>query len=214
MPDSTSPAKLAQIESYGATLHKIPGSREDTAHAVQDAAQKYFYASHVWNPFFFHGTKTFAYEIWEQLDFTAPDTLLIPTGNGTLLIGVYIGFSELHQQDLIDKMARLIAVQSAHCAPLAPDWTGQSSETIAEGIAIAEPARAEQMREYIAKTNGNILTVTDDETCRAHKQMANMGFYIEPTSATAIAAFKKYSPGRNEVVVAPLTAHGLKSAEK
>ena len=58
VPDSTSAAKLAQIQSYGANLHKIPGSREDTAHAVQDAAQKHFYASHVWSPFFFHGTKT------------------------------------------------------------------------------------------------------------------------------------------------------------
>jgi len=214
VPDSTSPAKLAQIESYGATLHKIPGSREDTAHAVQNAAQKYFYASHVWNPFFFHGTKTFAYEIWEQLGFKAPNSLIIPTGNGTLLIGVHIGFSDLLNQNLISQMPKLIAVQSAHCAPLTSDWTGQSSQTIAEGIAIAEPARAEQLRECINNTSGEILTVTDDETVTAHKQMAKMGFYIEPTSATAIAAFKKYLMSENEIVVAPLTGHGLKAAKK
>jgi threonine synthase len=214
VPNSTSPAKLAQIQSYGATLHKIPGSREDTAHAVQDAAQKYFYASHVWNPFFFHGTKTFAYEIWEQLDFKTPDTLIIPTGNGTLLLGVHIGFTDLLNQNLIKYMPKLIAVQSTHCAPLTSDWTGESSATIAEGIAIAEPARAEQMRECIEDTNGEILTVTDDETLAAHKQMAEMGFYIEPTSATAIAAFKKYPARNDEVIVAPLTGHGLKTTGK
>ncbi|MDP6041835.1 MAG: pyridoxal-phosphate dependent enzyme, partial [Candidatus Latescibacteria bacterium] len=189
-------------------------SREDTAHAVQDAAQKHFYASHVWNPFFFHGTKTFAYEIWEQLNFRVPDTLIIPTGNGTLLLGVYIGFTDLLKQNLIDRIPKLIAVQSTHCAPLTPDWQGASTETIAEGIAIAEPARAEQMRECIKNTNGEIITVTDNETLAAHKQMAEMGFYIEPTSATAIAAFKKYPAQKAEITIAPLTGHGLKTAGK
>ena len=214
VPDSTSAAKLAQIQSYGATLYKIPGSREDTAQAVQDAAQKYFYASHVWNPFFFHGTKTFAYEIWEQNNFNAPDTLIIPTGNGTLLIGAYIGFSDLLKQNLITHRPKLIAVQSAHCAPLTPTWTDEPSATIAEGIAIAEPARAAQIVQYIDKTGGDILTVDDDETRNAQKLMAEMGFYIEPTSATAIAAYVKYPSQKDEIVVAPLTGHGLKSLGK
>ena len=214
VPDSTSAAKLAQIQSYGANLHKIPGSREDTAYAVQDAAQKHFYASHVWNPFFFHGTKTFAYEIWEQRNFNAPDTLIIPTGNGTLLIGAYIGFTDLLKQSLITHLPKLIAVQSAHCAPLVPTWTDTPSATIAEGIAIAEPARAAQIVQYIDKTGGDILTVDDRETRNAQKRMAEMGFYIEPTSATAIAAFVKYPSQNDEIIVAPLTGHGLKSLEK
>ena len=214
VPDSTSPAKLAQIQSYGARLYKIPGSREATARAVQSAARTHFYASHVWNPFFFHGTKTLAYEIWEQRGFNAPDTLIIPTGNGTLLIGAYIGFADLLRQNLIDRLPKLIAVQSAHCAPLTPNWSGNPSETIAEGIAIAEPARAAQMRQCIRETGGHILTVEDDETRRAQKQMAEMGFYIEPTSATAIAASMKYPAQTDEIIVAPLTGHGLKSTSK
>ncbi len=213
VPDSTSAAKLAQIQSYGATLYKVPGTREDTARAVQDAARKHFYASHVWNPFFFQGTKTFAYEIWEQRGFNAPDTLIIPTGNGTLLIGVHIGFTDLLKQNLIDHMPKLIAVQSARCAPLMPNWTGEPAETIAEGIAIAEPARAAQMLRCIDETGGDILTVDDDETRRAQKQMAEMGFYIEPTSATAIAAYVKYPAQNDEIAVAPLTGHGLKATE-
>ena len=214
VPDSTSAAKLAQIQSYGATLYKIPGSREDTARAVQDATQKHFYASHVWNPFFFQGTKTFAYEIWEQNNFNAPDTLIIPTGNGTLLIGAYIGFTDLLKQNLITHIPKLIAVQSAHCAPLKPNWTYKPSATIAEGIAIAEPARAAQIVQCIDKTGGTILTVDDDETRNAQKLMAEMGFYIEPTSATAIAAYVKYPAQRDEIVVTPLTGHGLKATGK
>ncbi|MDE2723158.1 MAG: pyridoxal-phosphate dependent enzyme, partial [Gemmatimonadota bacterium] len=109
---------------------------------------------------------------------------------------------------------KLIAVQSAHCAPLAPTWTGKPSATIAEGIAIAEPARATQIVQCIKKTGGHILTVDDDETRNAQKLMAEMGFYIEPTSATAIAAFVKYPSQKDEIVVAPLTGHGLKSLGK
>ena len=218
VPESTSPAKLAQIQLYGATLHRIPGSREDTAQAVQEAAQKHFYASHVWNPFFFHGTKTFAYEIWEQLGFQEPDTLLIPTGNGTLLLGAYIGFQDLLQQKLIRKLPKLIAIQSIHCAPIKSQWdsafTQQPGDTIAEGIAIAQPARAEQMLKAIRDTGGNIITVTDDETMIALKKMAHMGFYIEPTSATALAAMSHYQKEDYERVVIPLTGHGLKATEK
>ena len=213
VPESTSPAKLAQIQSYGATLHQIPGAREDTARAVQEAAQEHFYASHVWSPFFFHGTKTCAYEIWEQLGFRAPDTVIIPTGNGTLLIGTYIGFLDLKRSGQIPKTPRLIAVQSANCAPLTSRWKGSASNTIAEGIAIAEPARAEQIRAIIRETEGEIHTVTDNETLLALKQMARMGFYIEPTSATAIAAFKKYTAKEDETVVVPLTGSGLKATE-
>jgi len=57
VPQDTSPGKLAQIQSYGAELNKIPGSREDTARAAFRAAEKDYYASHSWNPFFFQGTK-------------------------------------------------------------------------------------------------------------------------------------------------------------
>ena len=83
VPASTSPAKVAQIEAYGATLCRVPGTRQDTADAVLAAAQTTYYASHSWNPFFFHGTKTFAYEVCEQLGWTAPDTVVLPAGNGT-----------------------------------------------------------------------------------------------------------------------------------
>ncbi|MEM9982561.1 MAG: pyridoxal-phosphate dependent enzyme, partial [Bacteroidota bacterium] len=93
-PKCTSQAKLTQIKMYGATLHLIDGTREDTAQAALEAAQKSYYASHCWNPYFFQGTKTFAFEIAEQMGWKAPDTVILPAGNGTLLIGAYIGFRE------------------------------------------------------------------------------------------------------------------------
>ena len=118
VPEAASPAKTVQIGMYGARLHRVPGTRERTAEAAQRAAGTAFYASHVWNPFFLHGTKTFAYEVWEQLGFSAPDALVLPAGNGTLLIGAYIGFCDLLMCGLIERMPRLVAVQAERCAPL------------------------------------------------------------------------------------------------
>ena len=84
VPQATSPEKLVQIQAYGATLKRVEGSREKTAEVAMGAASKFYYASHCWNPFFLHGTKTFAFEIWEQMDGKVPDVLILPVGHGTL----------------------------------------------------------------------------------------------------------------------------------
>lgn len=67
-PSSTSPAKTVQMRAHGATVELIPGSRQDTADAAVNAhgrdGGKLFYSSHNWHPFFLHGTKTLAYELW------------------------------------------------------------------------------------------------------------------------------------------------------
>lgn len=221
VPDATSPAKLQQISAYGAALHLIPGSREDTADAALRAAEGRFYASHVWNPYFFHGTKTFAYEVWEQLNRRAPDEVVIPTGNGTLLIGAHIGFSELLRAGLIDRMPRLIAVQAQNCSPLHTMWRDQLTElptadtapTQAEGIAIAAPARAKQIVDLVKQSGGEVVVVSESEIQAAHRQMLAGGWYIEPTSASAVAAAQKRPRDAGRIVV-PLTGHGLKAAGK
>ncbi len=224
VPESTSPGKLAQIQMYGAGLHRIPGSREDTSAAVTQAAQTTYYASHSWNPFFFHGTKTFAFEVCEQLGWKAPDTLILPAGNGTLLLGAAIGFDELLQAGVIERLPRLVAVQAEACAPLEEAFTaGQSvpaaidkRDTLAEGIAIAEPVRGKQILQAVRKSDGAFVTVTEDEILSALKAMSRQGYYIEPTAAATIAGVARYLPETRpgEVIVSVFTGHGLKATEK
>jgi threonine synthase len=224
VPEKTSPGKLAQIQMYGANMKKIPGSREDTARATLEAAKDSFYASHVWNPFFFQGTKTFAFEIWEQLNFSVPDMLIIPTGHGTLFIGAYLGFKDLLNQKLIAKLPRLIAVQPEACAPLYKMFHEklkevpriEPKETMAEGIRIAEPLRAKQILDILLETEGQVIIVTEKEIERSLFEICKNGLYVEPTSAAAIAGFRKYKSksAAKETIVVPLTGHGLKSTEK
>lgn len=222
VPERTSPGKLAQILLYGAALRRIPGSREDTANAALAAAETTYYASHSWNPFFFQGTKTFAYEVWEQLDFQAPDTLLLPAGNGTLLIGSCIAFRELKENGLVDRIPRHIAVQAENCAPLLAMFRDgldtvpaiETRETIAEGVAIAAPVRGKEIVDIVRETGGEVVAVSDEEVEYALILLGRMGLYVEPTSALPVAAFLKFPGMRFGTVVAPLTGHGLKANER
>ncbi len=218
VPEKTSLGKLKQIEQYGATLHKVPGSREQTAQVALKKAKTTYYASHYWNPYFFQGTKTFSFEMVEQLGWVAPDLLIVPVGNGTILYGAFIGLKELQQAKIIDTLPKIIGVQAENCAPLYHAWKNKgktteyltSKTTIAEGIAIENPRRKIDILQAVEETNGDIITVKENEIIDALHTTLRKGYYIEPTSAVTIAGLKKYSFGKNTVVVLPLTGHGLK----
>ena len=224
VPADNSPGKLGQIELYGADLVPVPGSREDTAAACMAAAEDHYYASHVYNPFFFHGTKTFAYEVVEQLGWKAPDTVVLPAGNGTLLLGAAIGFAELKDLGIIDRLPRLVAIQSARCAPLCAAFDMgrggpvkvETAPTLAEGIAIALPMRGPQMLEAVRQSGGTFLAVTEEEILAAFRDMGRKGYCIEPTSAAVVAGTARYLAGADpdEAVVTMFPGHGLKVGDK
>ena len=218
--EGTSPKKIAQIEAHGATIRRIDGTREDIAEAAQKAVdeEKVFYASHVFNPYFYEGTKTYAYEIYEQLQ-GAPDALIIPVGNGTLLLGAYYGFQELLENGLIDKMPKLVAIQSENCAPLEEAYrNGEASArpvenkgTLAEGIAIAAPARSKQILEAVRDTNGTFITIGEEAILDARTELSAKGFFVEVTSAINYAGYLHYEKEPNEKVIVPLCGAGIKS---
>lgn len=221
VPENTSEEKLIQIRSYGAKLFVVQGTRDETAQVALKMAEEIYYASHYYNPFFLHGTKTFAYEICEQLGWMAPETIILPVGNGTLLLGAYIGFNELYQQKFIKKIPKFIGVQSKGCAPLFYMLKKKINRilnltvrpTIAEGIAVGCPPRANQILEIIKKTGGTIITVSDSEIKQALKEIYRQGIYIEPTAGAGVAGVKRYlmTTNKKELIVSTFTGHGLKS---
>lgn len=226
VPSSTSRGKLIQIERHGATVHKIDGPRKAATAAAQQfvADHRIFYASHVYNPYFHEGTKTFAYELWEQLGFRPPDSLFLPVGHGTLVLGACKGFLELRDAGLIDTLPVIHAVQAAGCAPLARAFAtfGQepaaieSAGTLAEGIAISAPPRGAQILEAIRATGGGIIAIDDDDTRDAQLELAAMGYFVEPTAAITFAAYRRtrgvgaIGEGRT-ITVVPLCGAGLKT---
>lgn len=223
-PASTAAGKLAQIQNYGAALHQISGSREDVARAALEAARQTYYASHAWNPFFLQGTKTFAFEVCEQLGWRAPDAVILPVGNGTLLLGAYLGFEELLTAGVIAQRPRIVAVQAANCAPLHRAFQeGREAPapidlqaTWAEGIAIAEPIRGAQILRAVRESEGYFVSVSENEIVRALRAACRQGFYVEPTAAATLAGVRQYArqAPAGERFVSVITGHGLKTTEK
>jgi threonine synthase len=221
VPAHASPAKLAQIAVYGAKLVPVGGSREAVAVAAQDAVSGAYYASHNYSPFFLEGTKTFAYEVWEQLGGRAIHNLVLPVGNGSLLVGAYRGFADLQKAGLVEHMPRLFAVQSQACAPLYEAYRQgledplptSEGETIAEGIRIARPVHGRQILRAVRETGGAVVTVDDAEIQEARARLAQLGLYVEPTSAVPLAALRRLGQtiAPDETTVVPLTGSGLKS---
>lgn len=225
VPESTSTKKISQISSYGAKVHIVKGSREDTAKAALKAVEngEGFYASHVYNPFFYQGTKTYVYEVFEQLEGDMPEALVLPVGNGTLVLGAYYGLKDLLNVGLISEMPKIIAVQSQNCAPIYKSFTEgkdyieeiKSKDTLAEGIAIADPKRGKQILDAVRNSNGFIITSPEDEILNVKDFLAHRGFYVEPTTAATFAGYFKYlkenNNSSNEKVLIPLCGSGLKS---
>ncbi len=224
-PESTSPAKRLQCRLHGAEIELVPGPRQATAdEAIRQSAER-FYASHNWHPFFLQGVKLLAYEIWEQLHFTAPDAILVPAGAGSLVLGCYLGFGELVRAGSIDRIPRLLVVQPQNCSPLyeafaqgAPAVRAKAwKPTIAEGTAITQPVRDSEVLAAVRASDGMIVAVLEEAIAPAVRRLAARGLYAEPTSALVIAALDQLrargaiSPG--ERVVAVLTGSGLKAAQ-
>ncbi len=222
VPADASPAKLLQVRAHGAIVVAVPGLRSaagDAARAALDGAgPDVAYASHLWQPAFLAGTATFAYEVFEQLGRRAPDAVIAPLGGGTLLLGAHLGFRRLREAGLIDRVPRLVGVQSVACAPLArafragePDAVAvDPGVTIAEGIRIARPPRSRQILAAIRETGGDIVEVSDDDLRLSLRELLAQGLFVEPTSAAARAGLAR-SSRLGETVVLALTGHGLKA---
>ena len=225
-PASTSPAKTVQMRAHGATVELIPGTRQDTADAAVRRSATIFYASHNWHPFFLHGTKTLAYELWEDLGFSAPDNIITPCGAGSNVLGCEIGFTELLRAGEIEKMPRIFAVQPANCGPIAAAFLAGSdapvateiSPTIAEGTAIAQPIRLREVLGVLRETRGGAVMLSEEEIAAATLDLARIGLYVEPTAAQPAAAFRKLlaagtvTPEQTTVLV--LTGSGLKATPR
>ncbi|MFE0245392.1 threonine synthase [Streptomyces sp. NPDC003509] len=220
VPEGTSPKKTEQIRAHGARLVTVPGGREATASAARAAADTpgTFYASHVFNPFFLHGTKTYVYEIWEDLGGTLPDAIAVPVGNGTLLLGAALATSELLAHGLIDRRPSLIAVQAEAVSPLAAAFRAgddglsaapaPARPTLAEGIAIPRPPRARQILAAVRESGGTFLTVTEDQIRSAQRDLAARGFFVE---TTGVACWAAVGAETDRSVVVPLCGAGLKT---
>ncbi len=192
---------------------------EDRGRACEEAlkrskASNAFYVAHAWSPTYIEANKTIAYEAFEQ-GFRG-DAIVVPIGSGGLLLGLYKGFSELVELNLIKDLPTIIGVQGVSARPVyeaihgAVDIKGYSS--IADGIMVPNPPRLSEIVNAITKAGGEVVLVDNNEIAQALRELINLGFIVEPTSAAALAALNKVineGAGIREALI-PLTGSGLK----
>ena len=224
VPETASYPKIAQIAACGAAVVTIKGSRQDVAEEALRQSAELFYASHNWQPFFVEGTKTLAYELWEQSGFRAPDNVVAPLGYGSNILGADRGFAELLRAGEITRRPRLFGVQAAHCAPYEAAFRAgvetlgpvEVRPTIAEGIATPRPTRGPEVLRAVRESGGRVLAVEEAEIVAALRELARRGLYVEPTAATAAAGLTRLlasgviRPREDTVLV--LTGSGLKAS--
>jgi len=226
VPAYTQPAKIVQMRAVGAEVELVPGTRQDCSDEAERQAESIFYASHNWQPFFLEGTKTLAYELWEDLGFEAPDNVIAPMGAGSNILGCWLGFNELLRRGEIRKMPRIFGSQPENCGPIAASFAAgvdtpvesRVEPTVAEGTAIAKPIRLMEVLGALRGSGGGAVAVPEDEIIAALRGLAAMGLYAEPTSAQTAAALTrvvkagKIQPEEKTVLV--LTGSGLKATQK
>jgi threonine synthase len=220
VPAAAKASKLTAIRRAGATPIPIEGSRQDVTDACVAAVEDgdAWYASHAWNPAFFAGTMTFAFEVAAQRDWTVPDAVVLPLGHGTLFLGAYRGFSRLETAGWTDTVPRLLGVQAAGVTPIVDALHGEQhgengTNDAADGIQIETPVRKEQLLDAIESTGGDAIAIDEPATEQALESLHRRGFYVEPTSAVAVAGLEAYRERGDlsgDDVVVPLTGSGLK----
>lgn len=220
VPADVKAGKLRAIRRTGADVVRVEGTRQAVTDACIGAvAEGGWYASHAWNPAFFAGTATIAFEIAAQRGWQAPDAVVTPLGHGTLFLGAYRGFRALVEAGWLDRVPRLYGAQAAGTAPLVADQRGDAAaagnNTAADGIQIANPARRDQLRAALRETGGEAVAISEATTREQLRRLHRQGFYTEPTCAVAPAALENLrasgaiDPG--EDVVVALTGTGLKT---
>lgn len=212
--------KKSLIKLYNAEIVEANTRSDAFNRAVGELKPNDVYIGHLWNPFHIEGIKTIAYELYEQLGETISNaTIISPVASGTLLLGLFKGFSELARYGFISSIPKLIAVQAYGIAPIyekihgSIDWKFRS--VLADALRVEAPPRVNEIIKALKDTNGDCVVVNDDEIRQSLKALLSLGFIVEPSSAVAIAAVKKlidckYVP-KGEHIVSILTGSGVKT---
>ncbi len=217
--------KMLQVMIHGATIFQVSGDFDEAMRAVVTLMErrKGFYLMNSVNPFRLEGQKTLAYEVCDQLDAGAPDTLILPVGNGGNISAIWKGFTEFQTLGVTRTRPRMIGVQAENAAPIAKAVKRKQDKiqpvtnprTIASAIRIGSPVNWTKVLPAINESRGTAETVSDKEILQAQRDLASKeGIFVEPASAASIAGLRKSreagSVDRSDLVVCVTTGHGLK----
>ena len=229
IPDNLELNKIIATSIYGAEVIAVRGNYDDVNRLCAELAERYPWGFVNVNlrPFYGEGSKTFGYEIAEQLGWRAPAAIVVPMAGGSLITKIHKGLKELECLGLIEEevRTRLFGAQAEGCNPITSAVKRCSSEiqpvkpdTIAKSLAIGNPADGYHAARLIAKTRGWADDASDEEIVAGIRLLAETeGIFAETAGGVTIAVTKKLiEQGRinaDDLTVIAITGNGLKTAE-
>jgi len=226
VPKRAPAGKLAQLKAYGAELIVVDGDYKDTFELSKLAIEEFgwYNRNAAINPLMVEGKKTVALEIAEQLGFKVPDWVVTSVGDGCTIAGVYKGFYDLYMLGLIQKIPRLLGVQSDGCNPFVKSFEyheplqEQEENTIADSISVGIPRNPVKAMDAITNSLGCFLSTSDEEILLAMKMLGSQeGIFAEPAAAASLSGYlKAFHNGiitKEDTVCVIITGNGLKDTK-
>ena len=229
IPSDLEQGKILGTSIYAASVVAVDGTYDEVNRLCSEVADKYGWAFVNINirPYYGEGSKTFGYEIAEQLGWRAPDHVIVPAAGGSLITKIWKGLHEFRKLGLIPGVStRMHVAQAAGCGPIVTAVKAGSEvirpvkqpRTIAKSLAIGNPADGYYAYKVVKESGGTGEHATDEEIVDAMKLLAaTEGIFAETAGGVTVAATKKLAQqgiiGRDEVVVISVTGNGLKTQE-
>ena len=229
IPENLEPSKITATSVYGARLFAVRGNYDDVNRLCSQIAERYPWGFVNVNlrPFYAEGSKTFGYEIAEQLGWKAPTAIVCPMAGGALISKIHKGLNELERIGLLKEpvTTRLYGAQATGCNPITDAVKRRTTDirpvkpnTIAKSLAIGNPADGYFASRLIAQSGGWAEDVSDEEILTGIGLLAETeGIYTETAGGVTISVVKKLIRqgrlGRKDVTVLAITGNGLKTQE-
>jgi threonine synthase len=226
VPSRAPQGKVAQLLIFGATVISVQGSYKDTFRLSAEAIARFgwYNRNAAINPYLVEGKKTVALEIAEQLNWEVPDWVALSVGDGCTIAGVWKGFKDLYLAGWIDRLPKVLGVQSTGCCPLVDafledrPWRPAEEKTLADSIAVGVPRNPDKALRAVRESGGLMVAVPDEAILDAMRELGRTsGIFGEPAGVTGMAGLKVLVNngiiGTDEKVVAIVTGNGLKDVQ-
>ncbi len=230
IPVDLEPAKVVSISVFDPNVVAVRGNYDEVNRLCSQLLESTPWAFCNINirPFYAEGSKTLTFETVEQLGWRLPDEIVIPIASGCQFVRHRQAIRELIEYGLVrdERVPALTGAQALGCAPVYNAFKSDTPErvlpvkpnTIARSIAIGNPSDGIYVNRVARETGGVVEAVTEEEIVAAMRLLARTeGIFTETAGGVTIGVLAKLArAGRwkgDEVVVAYVTGHGLKTAD-
>ncbi len=226
VPEKAPRPKLTQLLIYGAKVFSVCGDYSQAFELCEQVSKRlnWYNRNTGTSPYTREGKKTVSFEIWEQMGYQAPDVVIVSVGDGNIISGVYKGFFDLCEAGWIDKIPRLIGVQSTGSASITNAFHGDGVirsvevNTVADSISVSKPSDGEAALQAVRNSGGTMIAVPDEEILKSIKLLGvTEGIFAESSGIACLAGLERVVEDRlvhpGDRIVLLVTGNGLKDIE-